>query len=97
VTETATPAGVPGVPTARTRLPRGDVFATLDRGTATCAAALVGRVDRHWRLLTATAVPTGADPDALVEMLCTRVRDADPSLAAGLGLTGAYGDRKSVV
>jgi hypothetical protein len=77
-----------------------DVFVTLDRGTATSAAAVVARVDRRWRLLAAAAVPApaaasrpgavpaepGAVPDALVALVLDRVRSADPALADELGL-----------
>lgn len=67
--------------------PRGPAtFFAIDRGTATCAASLVGRVDRRWRLLSAAAVPAGADTDALLELLVERVRAADPALASALGL-----------
>ena len=80
------PAGVPGVTPVRAVGTRTAAFATLDRGTATCAAAVVGRVDGRWRLLAAAAVPSGADPDSLVAALRERVRAADPALAADLGL-----------
>jgi hypothetical protein len=89
VTDAAAPAGVPGAEPPRAESPRADAFATLDRGSATCAAAIVGRVERRWRLLAAAAVPSSADPDTLFEMLGARVRAADPALAAGLGVGGA--------
>ena len=54
---------------------------TLDLGTATSAAAIVGRVDGRWRLLAATALPAGSDRDALVGLLAERLRAADPDLA----------------
>ncbi len=79
MTDAAAPAGAAGPPPAA-------AFATLDRGTATCAAALVGRVDRRWRLVAAEAVPAGADPAALVALLVERARDLDPDLAAEMGL-----------
>lgn len=65
------------------------VFATLDLGSATTAAALVGRAGGRWRLLAAAALPAGADPDALVALLRDRVRAADPGLAGALGLAEA--------
>jgi hypothetical protein len=74
-------------PTGSASLPR-DAFVTLDRGTATWAAAVVARVDRRWRLLAATAVPAPGAPasDALAELLLDRVREADRALANDLGL-----------
>lgn len=56
-------------------------FVTLDLGTATLAGAIVGRVNGRWRLLAATALPAGSDPDALVGLLVDRLRAADPDLA----------------
>jgi hypothetical protein len=92
VTDAAAPAEAPGVTPASAPAHRAGAFATLDRGTATCASALVGRVGRHWRLLAAMAAPSGADPDALLGVLRERVRVADPALAAALGIDGAGGD-----
>jgi len=86
VTDAVAPAGAPGAAPARAVGPRTTAFVTLDHGTATCAAALVGRVDRHWRLLVAAAVPSGADPASLVAVLRDRVRVADPALAAEVGI-----------
>ncbi len=86
MTDAIARAGAPGATPARAVGPRVDAFVILDRGTATCAAALVGRVDRRWRLLAATAVPSGADQDDVVAVLCDRVAAADPTLAADLGL-----------
>ncbi len=88
MTDAATPAREAGAAPARAARARRDAFVTLDRGTATCAAAVVGRVDRRWRLLAATALPAPAvrAPDALIELLLGRVRAADPALAADLGL-----------
>ena len=48
---------------------RPEAFLTLDRGTATLAGSIVGRVDRRWRLLAATALPAGSDPGALLGLL----------------------------
>ncbi len=92
MTDAVAPAGVPGVAPERAVGPRTTVFATLDHGTATCAAALVGRVDRRWRLLASAAVASGADPATLVAVLRDRVREADPSLAAGLGIADDAAD-----
>ena len=61
-------------------------FAAVDRGTATVAASLVGRVAGHWRLLGSTAGPISVGPDALVERLRRRLADADPELARELAL-----------
>jgi len=88
VTDAATPAREAGAAPARPALARRDAFLTLDRGTATWAATVVGRVDRRWRLLGATAVPAPAVPAeaTLFELLLDRVRAADPALATDLGL-----------
>ncbi|HYN48466.1 MAG TPA: hypothetical protein VER83_06330 [Candidatus Nanopelagicales bacterium] len=88
MTDAATPARESGSAPAGEARARRDAFVTLDRGTATCAATVVGRVDGRWRLLAATAVPTPAVPvpDALVELLLDRIRAADQPLAADLGL-----------
>ena len=88
MTDAATPAREAGAAPARAARARRDAFVTLDRGTATCAATVVGRVDRRWRLLVATAVPAPGVPAsaALVEILLDRVRTADPALATDLGL-----------
>jgi len=88
VTDAATPARTAGSTPARPAPARRDAFVTLDRGSATCAATVVGRVGRRWRLLAATAVPAPAvkEPDALFELLLDRVRAADPALAADLRL-----------
>jgi hypothetical protein len=60
---------------------RPEAFLALDRGTATLAGSIVGRVDRRWRLLAATALPAGSDPGALLGLLVDRFRSADPVLA----------------
>ena len=86
----ARPASTPAVPAHSARAvvtPTGDrqpAFFTLDHGTATLAGALVGRVDRRWRLLAATALPAGSSPDALVDLLVDRVRAADPACAEAI-------------
>jgi hypothetical protein len=62
------------------------VFATLDLGSATAATALIGRVDRRWRLLGALSAPATASPDRILELLAERVASADPGLADSVGL-----------
>lgn len=62
-------------------------FAAVDRGTATVAASLVGRIAGHWRLLGSTAGPASVGPDTLVERLRRRLVEADPALAGELALT----------
>ena len=64
-------------------------FVALDRGTATVAASLVARVDGHWRLLGATAAPTGVADEAVVERLRRRLAAAEPELAGLLGIADA--------
>ena len=64
-------------------------FVTIDHGTATVAAALVGRVDGRWRLLGASAVPASVGADPLVARLRTRLEQSDPELAIACGLAGA--------
>ncbi len=61
-------------------------FVTVDRGTATTAVTLVGRVDGRWRLLGATAGPMEVRPEALLERLRRRLSVVDPELAAALRL-----------
>jgi len=62
------------------------VFAAVDRGTATVAASLVGRVGGHWRLLGTTAAPASVDTDPLLERLRLRVAHADPDLVRALSI-----------
>lgn len=69
--------------------PAPAAFLALDRGTATCAASLVGRVGRGWRLLAAAAGPAGADAAALADLLVDRLRAADPGIAHAAGLDAA--------
>jgi hypothetical protein len=69
--------------------PAPAAFLALDRGSATCAVALVGRIGRRWRLLAAAAAPAGADAAVLGELLVARVRAADPALADEIGLEEA--------
>jgi hypothetical protein len=65
---------------------RTRVLATIDRGTATTAVALIGRVGGRRRLLGATAGPAGVPEEALLERIRQRVAAADPELATALGL-----------
>ena len=60
---------------------RRTAFYTLDHGSATLAGALVGQVEGRWRLLAATALPTGSSPDALVGVLAHRLESAEPAFA----------------
>ena len=62
-------------------------FIALDRGTATTAVALVGRVHGSWRLLGATAAPSIVDPDAVVERMLRRFAAGEPELAEVLRLS----------
>ena len=67
-------------------------FFALERGTATLAASLIGRVGGRWRLLATTALPAGADEGAVRRLLAERVAAADPgfgALAAPRGSTEA--------
>ena len=91
MTDAAAPGHGTGAAPAPPTDARRDAFVTFDRGTATCAAAVVARVDRRWRVLAATAVPTtnASDPAVLTELLLQRVREADPGLASDLGLDNA--------
>jgi hypothetical protein len=63
-----------------------DAFVTIDRGTASTAVTLIGRIDHHWRLLGATAGPASVAPEALAERLRRRLQAAAPELADGLRL-----------
>jgi hypothetical protein len=65
------------------------VFATLDLGAATTAAALIGRVDRRWRLLGAQSAPSSAPWDRVLELLARRIAAADRDLADAVGLEPA--------
>ncbi|OGO55176.1 MAG: hypothetical protein A2V85_16530 [Chloroflexi bacterium RBG_16_72_14] len=64
-------------------------FATVDHGTATVAASLLGRVDGRWRLLGSTAAPASVPADALVHRLRARLDAADPALSRSVGLAAA--------
>lgn len=70
------------------------VFATVDRGTATTAVALIGRAGGRHRLLGATAGPTCVSAEALIDRVRRRIEAADADLAEALGLgqPGSAGD-----
>jgi hypothetical protein len=68
-----------------TAIPRA--ILAVDAGTATTAVALLGRPAERWRLLGSMAAPAPASPDALGAILLRRIADADPDLAAAVGLT----------
>jgi hypothetical protein len=60
------------------RQPRA--FFTIDFGTATTAAALVGHSGGRWRLLAHAAIPAAAGTEALLLGLVDRVRQVDQAL-----------------
>lgn len=62
------------------------VYVTVDRGTATTAVALLGRVANRWRLLGSTAAPAAVPPTALARRIGERITATDPDLAAHLRL-----------
>jgi hypothetical protein len=61
-------------------------FLALDKGAATVAAALIGRVAGRWRLVGSIAMPADAQLEAVISVLGDRVLEAEPEFAAGLGL-----------
>ena len=65
------------------------VFATVDRGTATTAVALVGRVERRWRLIGSTSAPAGIPEEALLERVRGRLAAVDPGTAASFAFDSA--------
>jgi hypothetical protein len=69
-------------------------FAAVDRGTATVAVSLIGRVEGRWRLLGSTAGPAAVPEAALLERVRSRLAATDPALAAAMGLdaSGAASD-----
>ncbi len=69
-------------------------FLTIDRGTATAAAGLIGHVGGRWRLLGAAAAPAAIADEALAERLRRRLAAVDLGFAEdlGLGSVGAAGD-----
>jgi hypothetical protein len=79
------PASDP-TPSSEARTSSEGAFLAVDRGTATVAVSLVGRVAGSWRLLGAAQAPAGVDESSLAERLRARLADADPELAAAAGL-----------
>ncbi len=73
---------------------RPRAFFAIDRGTATVAASIVGRVAGRWRLLGSAALPATVDTDTLLGLLIARIQSADPDLAADLGVIAAPGGRQ---
>lgn len=67
-------------------------FFTVDRGAATTAVALIGRVDGAWRLVGAVSLPAASDPDAARALLLRRLIAADEVLARRLGIDAAAPD-----
>jgi hypothetical protein len=61
-------------------------MATVDRGTATTAVAIIGRVGGRHRLLGSTAGPAGLPEEALLERVRRRMAAADLPLAEALAL-----------
>jgi len=68
---------------------RPRAFFCIDRGTATTAASIIGRVGGRWRLLGSASFPSTVDPDAVLGLLVARLRAADPELAVDLGAPAA--------
>jgi hypothetical protein len=59
-------------------------FLTLDLGSATTSAALVGHVGGRWRLIAHTSAPACLDVDGVLVGLLSRVELTDPELLAEL-------------
>jgi hypothetical protein len=59
-------------------------FLTLDLGSATTSAALVGHFGGRWRLIAHTSAPASLDVDGVLVGLLSRVELADPGLLAEL-------------
>jgi hypothetical protein len=59
-------------------------FFTLDLGSATTSAALVGHVGGRWRLIAHTSAPASLDVDGVLVGLLSRVELTDPELLAEL-------------
>lgn len=59
-------------------------FFTLDLGSATTSAALVGHVGGRWRLIAHTSAPSSLDVEGVLVSLLSRVELADPELLAEL-------------
>ncbi len=65
------------------------VIATVDRGTATTAVALIGRAGSRFRLLGSTAGPSAVPTAALLERVRRRVAASDNALAKSLRIDRA--------
>ena len=63
-------------------------FFAIDQGAATTSVALIGRIAERWRLLGSLALPAAVPADAMADELVARLRAADASLAADVGLVG---------
>ena len=61
-------------------------FLAIDRGAATIAVSLIGRVTGRWRLIGSLALPAGVDTLAVSALLVERAVVADPELAGSVGL-----------
>jgi hypothetical protein len=59
-------------------------FFTLDLGSATTSAALVGHVGGRWRLIAHTSAPASLDVEGVLVGLLSRIELADPELLAEL-------------
>jgi hypothetical protein len=68
-----------------TTVPRA--LLAIDAGMATTSVALLGKPGTRWRLLGAISAPAGTPPDALAEILATRLVGADLALADRVGVT----------
>lgn len=68
-----------------TTVPRA--LLAIDSGTATTSVALLGKPGPSWRLLGAMSAPAGTPPDALAEILATRLVAADLALADRVGVS----------
>jgi hypothetical protein len=67
-------------------------FFAIDQGAATTSAGLIGRLAGQWRLLGSLALPAGVPVDAITEQLLTRLRIADPTIAADVGIATGRAD-----
>lgn len=59
----------------------------IDAGSATTSVVLLGKPGARWRLLGSISAPAGTPPDALAEILATRLVAADLALADRVGVT----------
>lgn len=65
-------------------------FLAIDRGAATTAVSLIGRVRGSWRLIGSVALPATASRDAAVDLLLARVAALDPGLTRALDLPAGH-------